>query len=193
MRHNCSVLFQLKFYILSTKGAYKSTNLVKFHMSSWTSEFCTVMGSLCAHDMKFQLKKYKELSLIKLKSNATFKEKLTFGFRHDMKNFVNFHPTTHKSENAFSMGSFCPKYTRFQLWKYGGVMFHDTEKWCKIWINHDLVVSKAAWGIGWTFIRALKSLKNCTSMGSFCPKHIMFQLENFIESMFHHTEEWCKI
>ena len=25
----------------------------------------------------------------------------------------------------------------------------------------------------WTFIRALKSLKNCTLMGSFCPKHII--------------------
>ena len=35
----------------------------------------------------------------------------------------------------------------------------------------DLVVSKIAWGIGWTFIRAPKSLKNCTLMGSFCPKH----------------------
>ena len=34
-----------------------------------------------------------------------------------------------------------------------------------------------AWGIGWTFIRALKSLKHGTSMGSFCPNHIIFQLE----------------
>ena len=34
-----------------------------------------------------------------------------------------------------------------------------------------LAVSKLAWGIGWTFIRAPKSLKNCTLMGSFCPKH----------------------
>ena len=33
----------------------------------------------------------------------------------------------------------------------------------------------------WTFIRATKSLKNFTLMGSFCPKHIMFQLENFRE------------
>ena len=47
----------------------------------------------------------------------------------------------------------------------------------KIWINPGLVVSKMASGIGWTFIRALRSLKNCTFMGFFCPKH-MFQLEN---------------
>ena len=37
-RHNSSMLFQLKFYILSTKGDYQSTNLVKFHVSSRRSE-----------------------------------------------------------------------------------------------------------------------------------------------------------
>ena len=36
--------------------------------------------------------------------------------------------------------------------------------------NHDLVVSKMAWGIGWTFIKALKNLKNCILMVCFCPK-----------------------
>ena len=69
------------------------------------------------------------------------------------------------------MGSFCPKYTRFEVEKYRGVIFHGTEQWFKIWINPDLVASKMAWGIGWTFIRALKSLKNCTLMDSFCRKH----------------------
>ena len=101
-------------------------------------------------------------------------------------------PTTQKSKNFTSMGYFCPKYMRFELKKYRGVIFHDTEQWCKIWINPDLVVSKMAWGIGWTFIRALKSLKNCTLMGSFCPKH-MFQSENFRGIMCHDTEWWCKI
>ena len=104
-----------------------------------------------------------------LKSDAKFKEKLTCGFKYDMRNLVNFHPTTQKSKNFTLMGYFCPKYMRFELKKYRGVIFHDTEQWCKIWINPDLVVSKMAWGIGWTFIRALKS---CTLMGSFCPKHM---------------------
>ena len=65
-----------------------------------------------------------------------------------MRNLVNFHPTTQKSENFFSIGSFCPKYTRFQLQKNRGVTVHDTEQWCKTFINSDLVVSKMAWGIG---------------------------------------------
>ena len=105
-----------------------------------------------------------------LKSDAKFKEKLTCGFKYDMRNLVNFHPTTQKSENFTSMGYFCPKYMRFELKKYRGVIFHDTEQWCKIWINLDLVVSKLAWGIGWTFIKALKNLKICTLMDSFCVK-----------------------
>ena len=105
-----------------------------------------------------------------LKSDAKFKEKLTSGFKYDMRNLVNFHPTTQKSKNFISMGYFCPKYMRFELEKYRGVIFHDTEQWCKIWINLDLVVLKLAWGIGWTFIKALKNLKICPLMGSFCPK-----------------------
>ena len=92
-----------------------------------------------------------------LKSDAKFKEKLTCGFKYDMRNLVNFHPTTQKSKNFTSMGYFCPKYMRFELKKYRGVIFHDTEQWCKIWINPDLVVSK---------MRALKSLKNYTIMDS---------------------------
>ena len=40
----------------------------------------------------------------------------------------------------------------------------------QIWMNPDFVVSNMAWEIGWNFIRALKSLKNCTVMGSFFSK-----------------------
>ena len=50
-----------------------------------------------------------------LACDGKFKEKLTYGFKYDMRNFVNFHPTTQKSKNFTSMGSFCPKYMRFEL------------------------------------------------------------------------------
>ena len=50
-----------------------------------------------------------------LKSDAKFKEKRTCGFKYDMTNLVAFHPTTEKSENFFSMGSFCPKHTKFEI------------------------------------------------------------------------------
>ena len=63
-----------------------------------------------------------------LKSDAKFKEKLTYGFKYDMKNLVNNHPTTQKSKNFTLMSYFCPKYLRFELKKYRGVIFHDTEQ-----------------------------------------------------------------
>ena len=129
-----------------------------------------------------------------LKSDAKFKEKLTcrFTFKFDMRNLVNFHPSTQKSENFTLMSYFCPKYMRFELKKYSGVIFHDTGQWCKTWVNPDLVLSKMAWEIGWTFITALKSRKNCSLIGSFCPKHIMFQLKDLRGIMCHDTEGWCK-
>ena len=45
----------------------------------------------------------------------SLKEKLTCGFKYDMRNLVNFHPTTQKSENFTPMGYFCPKCMRFEL------------------------------------------------------------------------------
>ena len=63
-----------------------------------------------------------------MKSDAKFEEKLTLGFKNDMKNLVNFHPTSQKSQNFTSMGYFCLKYMRFELKKYRGVIFHDSEQ-----------------------------------------------------------------
>ena len=50
-----------------------------------------------------------------LKSDAKFQERLTCGFKYDMRNLVNFRPSTEKSENFTLMGSFCPMYLRFEL------------------------------------------------------------------------------
>ena len=63
-----------------------------------------------------------------LKSEVKFKEKLICGFKYDMKNLMNFHPNTQKSKSFTSMGTFCPKYVRFELKKYREVIFHDIEQ-----------------------------------------------------------------
>ena len=143
---------------------------MKFHVSSWKSEILHFDGLLLSkYYIKFQLKRYRRVICHYNEECTKFKEKLTCGFKYDMRNLVNFHPITQKSENFISVGSFCPKYIRWELKRYRGVIFHETEQWCKIWIYPDLVVWKMAWGIGWTFIRALKSLENCTVMDSFYP------------------------
>ena len=63
-----------------------------------------------------------------MKGDAKFKEKLNCGFKYDMRNLVNFHPTTQKSKNFTLMCYLCPKYMRFELKYYRGVIFHDTEQ-----------------------------------------------------------------
>ena len=40
-----------------------------------------------------------ELCVMKLKSGAVFKEKLTLGLKNDIRNLVNFHASSRKSEN----------------------------------------------------------------------------------------------
>ena len=64
-----------------------------------------------------------------LKSDVKFKEKLTCGFKYDMKDLVNFHPTTQKSKSFTSMGYFCPKYIRFEL--------KNTEELSFMTLNND--------------------------------------------------------
>ena len=82
-----------------------------------------------------------------LKSGAKFKKKnwIKTGI------FKNFHPTTQTFKHFTSMGHFWPKYMKFNgLKHHRGVIFHDTEQWCKIWLKADPVVTKMGWGIGWT-------------------------------------------
>ena len=119
--------------------------MTKFHVSSQKSDILHLDGFFLSKSYNVSAKKStKELFLMTLKSDAKFKERLTCGFKYDMRDLVNLHPTTQKSENFFSMGSFCPKYTELELQKYRGVIFYGTEQWCKIRINLDFLVSKMA-------------------------------------------------
>ena len=70
-----------------------------------------------------------DLCLVIPKSGAKFEEKLIFCFKDD-KNLVNFDPSTKKSKKLCTLiGPSCAK---FDLKKYRGVIFYDTEESCKI-------------------------------------------------------------
>ena len=134
------------------------------------------------------------IQIIQIVSHDTEKGwKLNCGFKYDLKNLVKFHTATQKSEIFTSMGSFWRKYIKFELKKIqrSYLSWHWTVM--QNLNKPDLVVSKIAWGIGLTSIRALKSLKNCTLKGSSYAKHTMFQLGYFIRIICHDTEGWCKI
>ena len=49
--------------------------------------------------------------------------------------------TTHKNVQNYYNGK-CANYLMFDLKKYGEVIFHDTEGWCKIWRKTDLWFGK---------------------------------------------------
>ena len=97
-------------------------------MSSQKADIFHFDGLLLSKSHKVSAKSTQELSLVTLKSGAKFKEKLTCGFKCDMKNLLNFNLTTQKPETVTSIGSFYPKYIEFELKKYRGVIFHETEQ-----------------------------------------------------------------
>ena len=47
--------------------------------------------------------------------------------------------------------------------------------------------------IWWNLTLAVESLKCCTSIGSFCPNHIKFQLKRYRRVISHDTVEWCRV
>ena len=64
-------------------------------------------------------------------------------FQNWHEEFDKFWPEHSKvSKISTLMGSFWAKYILFELKKYRGVIFHDTEEWCKIWRKTDLWFEK---------------------------------------------------
>ena len=60
-----------------------------------------------------------------LKSDAKFEQKLMSCFQTN-KNFVNFDLKV--KQICTLIGAFCAKYIKFDLKKYRGLVFHDTEE-----------------------------------------------------------------
>ena len=74
----------------------------------------------------------------------------------------NFHPATQKSDNFFLLGLF--------VQRRKGLHYKNREELSFMVLNSDAKFEKLYFD------------------GSFCPKHIMFQLENFLGIMSHDTE-----
>ena len=94
------------------------------------------------------------------------------GFKNDMRNWVNFHYSTQKSEKLYIDGLFLSKgynvsarkFQRDYVSWHWRVMQNLKENWLVAW--------KITSGICLIFMRAVESLEICTLMGFFCPKHI---------------------
>ena len=61
----------------------------------------------------FSKKISEKLCVMILKGNVKFKRKLTHGLKNDIRNLVNFHASSRKSEICTLIGSFFPKHIKF--------------------------------------------------------------------------------
>ena len=91
------------------------------------------------------------------------------------------------------MGSFNPKYEKYELKIHRGVMCHENEEGCKIWRGIDLSFQSWHEEFDKFWPKHLKASKIFTLMGSFQAKYILFELKKYRGVVFHDIEEWCKI
>ena len=126
-----------------------------------------------------------------LKIYAKFEEKQIWFKIH--KNLVNFDLRTQKSKICALIGPFCAKYAIFDLKKYRGVIFHDTEESCKIWRKTRLWFRKWHEDFGKFSPEHSKISRTCTLKSCFWPKYTMFELRKYEGVMFDGTQDWYKI
>ena len=116
----------------------------------------------------FSWKLSEELCVMTQKGVAEFKRKLPCGLKNDIRNLVNFHASSWKSENLyFDWIRLCKayKYLDKKVQKsYVSWHWRVMQSLKKNW----LLVPKMTWGIWWILMRAVASLKICTLMCYFC-------------------------
>ena len=128
---------------------------------------------------------------MKLKSDVTFGEESTCHFKIDIyKEFDKFWHKHLKVSKIFTlMGFFWAKYILFQLKKYRGVIFRETEEGYTIWRGiacHFKIDIYKEFDKFWD--EHLKVLKIFTLMDSFWAKYISFQLKKYRGVIFRETE-----
>ena len=106
---------------------------------------CTLIGSFCRKHVKIQMKKYRRVMFHDTEEWCKVWRKTDLWFQKRHEEFGEFSPKHSKAKNFTAMGYFCPTYMWFELKKYRGVIFHDTEQWRKICIHPEHVVLKMAW------------------------------------------------
>ena len=88
---------------------------------------------------RMSLRSTEELCVMTMKKNAKLEEELTCHFKIVMRNLNEFWSKHLKISKSFIlMCSFWAKYILFEVKKYRGVIFHETDEVYKIWRGIDL-------------------------------------------------------
>ena len=152
------------------------------------------MGFFWAKYILFKLKKYRGIIFCKTEEVYKIWRGIDLSFQKWHKEFDKFWPEHSKVSKTFTLiGSFSAKYILFELKKYRGVIFHETEEGYKIWRGIDS--SFQNWHKEFDKIsrKHSKVSKIFILMGSYWAKNIFFELKKNRGITFHETEEGYKI
>ena len=118
------------------------------------------MGSFWAKYILSQLKRYRRVIFHETEEGHKTCRGIDSSFQNWLKEFDKIWPEHSKVSKIFIlMSSFWAKYIFFELKKYRGIVFHETEEGYKIWRGIDL--SFQNWQQIWQILTwALESLKN---------------------------------
>ena len=113
--------------------------LVKFWPEhSKVFKIFVLMGSFWGRYILFKLKKYWGVIFYETEEGYKIWRGIDLSFQNWHKEFDKFWPEHSKVSKIFTlMGSFWAKYVLFELKKYRGVIFYDTEELCKFWRKND--------------------------------------------------------
>ena len=143
------------------------------------------MGSFWAKYIFFELKKYREVIFHETKEGYEIWRGIGLLFQNWHKEFDKFWLEHSKVSKIFTLRDFFwENYIFFELKKYRGVIFYETEEGFKIWREMNLFQN---WHKEFDkfWCEYLKVSKIFTLMGSFWVKYILFELKRYREVIFH--------
>ena len=117
---------------------------------------------------------------MKLKRNTKFGEVSTHHFKIGKRNMRKFDPNTRKSKKNFIlMGSFWAKYMLFELKRYRGTIFHETEEGYKIWRVIEFSFQNWDKEIDKIWLELSKVSKTFILMSPFWAKYILSEQKRY--------------
>ena len=153
-------LFELKTYIgvifHETEEGYKIWRGIDLSFQNWHKEFdkfwpkqskvsksFNLMGFFWAKYILFEIKKYRRVIFHETEKGYKIWKGIDLQFQNWDKEFDKCWPKNSKASKNFTLiGSFWAKHVLFELKKYRGVFFHQTEEGYKIWRETDLLLGK---------------------------------------------------
>ena len=205
------ILFELKInrgvIFHETEEGYKICRGIDSSFQNWHKEFNKIwpkhskvskififLGSFWAKYILFELKMNRGVIFHENEEGYKICRGIDSSFQNWHKEFDKIWPEHSKVSKIFIlMGSFWAKYVLFELKKYRGIIFHETEEGYKIWSGIDLSFQNWHKKFYNFWPEHSKVSEIFTLLGSFWAKYVFFELKKYRGVIFHDIEEWCKI